>query len=257
MSLSLSFEKEVVVVVGAASGIGHATAELFQEARAHVVRLDRVPVEGDDSYEVDATDLDALQAVANKIHDRYQRIDHVVVSIGASTGSLGFPFWNVPPGQWEAALDVNLVAPVRVAHAFVPFLVAAEKGTICFVVSVAGQIGSQTDPPYSAAKAGLINFMQCAARDLAGYNVRVNAVSPGMVKTPLNRSVWQAWRESSADNRLDYEDWAEEKIQRIAPLGRWQTGKDVAAAVGFLASDLAKNMTGQTVNVDGGQVMHS
>ena len=63
--------------------------------------------------------------------------------------------------------------------------------------SVAGQIGSQTDPPYSAAKAAVINFAQCAAKDLAPYGVRVNALCPGMVQTPLNRSVYEAWAASS------------------------------------------------------------
>ena len=62
-----------------------------------------------------------------------------------------------------------------------------------FLASVAGQIGSQTDPPYSASKAGLINFAQCAAKDLAPFGVRVNTLCPGMVKTALNRSVWEAW----------------------------------------------------------------
>jgi NAD(P)-dependent dehydrogenase (short-subunit alcohol dehydrogenase family) len=62
-----------------------------------------------------------------------------------------------------------------------------------FLASVAGQLGSQTDPPYSASKAALINFAQCAARDLAPYNVRVNTLCPGMVETALNRSVWEAW----------------------------------------------------------------
>ena len=65
--------------------------------------------------------------------------------------------------------------------------------TMLFLASVAGQNGSQTDPPYSASKAGLINFAQCAAKDLAPFGVRVNCLCPGMVKTPLNRSVWQAW----------------------------------------------------------------
>ena len=88
---------------------------------------------------------------------------------------------------------------------------------------MAGQIGSQTDPPYSAAKAALINFAQCAARDLAAHNVRVNTLSPGMVKTPLNRSVWAAWHSRQAEaNQLSYEEWAEAKIRQVAPLGRWQ-----------------------------------
>ena len=77
-----------------------------------------------------------------------------------------------------------------------------------FVASVAGQIGSQTDPPYSASKAANINFAQCIAKDLAPHGIRVNTVCPGMVQTPLNRSVWQAWHDqASPPERLSYEQW--------------------------------------------------
>lgn len=126
-----------------------------------------------------------------------------------------------------------------------------------FLASVAGQIGSQTDPPYSASKAGVINFMQCAAKDLAPFGVRVNALCPGMVKTPLNKSVWQAWADQQpSELRKDYDAWAAEKIAKVVPLNRWQTPEDVAAMAVFLASARAANVTGQTVNVDGGFVMH-
>ena len=126
-----------------------------------------------------------------------------------------------------------------------------------FLASVAGQIGSQTDPPYSASKAALINFAQCAAKDLAPYGVRVNALCPGMVETALSRSVWEAWngRQPEAERR-SYEEWADEKVRRVVPLGRWQQPEDVAAMAVFLASARAANVTGQTVNVDGGYVMH-
>ena len=93
------------------------------------------------------------------------------------------------------------------------------RGTLVFLASVAGQIGSQTDPPYSAAKAGLINFAMCAAKDLAPYNVRVNTLCPGMVKTPLNQSVWKAWNDRQpAGQRRTYEEWTAEKIGRVTPL---------------------------------------
>jgi NAD(P)-dependent dehydrogenase (short-subunit alcohol dehydrogenase family) len=127
-----------------------------------------------------------------------------------------------------------------------------------FLVSVAGQIGSQSDPPYSAAKAGLINFTQCAAKDLAPHDIRVNALSPGMVKTDLNQSVWQAGQANlPPSERQDYETWGAEKIRKVSPLGRWQTPAEFAAMAVFLASDHAQNITGQTINIDGGQVMHA
>ena len=131
------------------------------------------------------------------------------------------------------------------------------SGTITMLGSVAGQIGSQTDPPYSASKAANINFMQCMAKDLAPYDVRVNLVNPGMVQTELNRSVWQAWHDQQPlDQRRSYEEWAGEKVRKVIPLGRWQTPEDIAAMIVFLSSPRARNITGQTINIDGGFVMH-
>ena len=111
--------------------------------------------------------------------------------------------------------------------------------------------------PYSAAKAALINFAQCAAKDLAEYDVRVNTICPGMIKTAVNRSVWQAWFcQQPEDERRSYDEWADEKVNRVVPLRRWQECEDVANLAVFLASFRANNITGQTLNVDGGQVMH-
>jgi NAD(P)-dependent dehydrogenase (short-subunit alcohol dehydrogenase family) len=95
------------------------------------------------------------------------------------------------------------------------------------------------------------------AKDLAPDEVRVNTVNPGMVKTPLNRAVWQAWREQQpAEKRRTYEEWAGEKVRAVAPLGRWQEPAEIADMVVFLSSARARSVTGQTINVDGGQVMH-
>jgi NAD(P)-dependent dehydrogenase (short-subunit alcohol dehydrogenase family) len=169
----------------------------------------------------------------------------------------GFPFWNLTPADWPRVLNVNVVGAVNVAHAFAPALVEARAGTMLFLASVAGQIGSQTDPPYSASKAALINFAQCAARDLAPYGVRVNTLCPGMVQTDLNRAVYEAWaRQQPPGQGRSYELWADEKVRRVCPLGRWQTPEDVANMAVFLASPRADNVTGQTINVDGGFVMH-
>ncbi len=181
----------------------------------------------------------------------------MVFTVAVGSGKFGFPFWNLEPADWAPVLHVNVVGGVNVAHAFAPALVRARRGTLLFLASVAGQIGSQTDPPYSASKAALINFAQCAARDLAAYNVRVNTLCPGMVQTALNRAVWEAWhRQQPAEQRQTYEEWAGAKVQRVVPLGRWQTPEDIAHMAVFLASPRADNVTGQTINVDGGFVMH-
>ena len=91
----------------------------------------------------------------------------------------------------------------------------------------------------------------------AKHGIRVNTVCPGMVQTPLNRSVWQAWHDQTpAAERLSYDEWSAKKIEAVVPLGRWQTPEDIAAMIVFLSSQRAEQVTGQTINVDGGFVMH-
>jgi 2-hydroxycyclohexanecarboxyl-CoA dehydrogenase len=257
--MQLNLTGQCVAVIGAANGIGRAIAEGFIAEGCRVCGFDRGPgsgplSRGGEIITGDATSFDQVQSFADAIGD----VDHVVFCVGAGSGKFGFPFWNLVPGDWARVIDINLVAAVNVAHAFAPRLVARRRGTFLFLVSVAGQVGSQTDPPYSAAKAGLINFVQCAAKDLAPHNVRANALAPGMVRTDLNQSVWAAGQRLLPESaRQDYDTWAEEKIRKLAPLGRWQTPEECAAMAVFLASDHAKNITGQTINIDGGQVMHA
>jgi NAD(P)-dependent dehydrogenase (short-subunit alcohol dehydrogenase family) len=215
---------------------------------------------------LDATDLPAVAGLAENITEllpeAQQRLQHVVYSAGAGSGKFGFPFWNMHPADWKHVLDVNLMGAVNIAHAFSAVLrdnsAQTVDSTMLFIASIAGQMGSQSDPPYSAAKAGLINFMQVVAKDLAPFGIRANAIAPGMIQTSLNRGVWQAWNDQQAEpDKLDYEQWGQDKLKDICPLARWQTPEEIAATALFLASTGAANITGQTINVDGGIVMHS
>jgi len=257
--MNLELVGDVAVIVGGARGIGLAIAEAFTLEGAHVAILDRSEAPSEYFSQIaDVTDSPALLATEPAIRRRFGRIDHVVFAAGIGSGKFGFPFWNLEPADWSRVLHVNLIGAVNVAHAFAPNMAEAKRGTMLFLASVAGQNGSQTDPPYSASKAGLINFAQCAAKDLAPHGVRVNALNPGMIRTPLNESVWRSWAERQPDaGRQSYDEWAAEKIAKLVPLNRWQTPEDVAAMAVFLASARAANVTGQTINVDGGYVMHS
>jgi len=257
--LKMNLDGQRVVVFGAARGIGFAIAEAFARENCEVVAVDREQAEACDSpgstrhVVADVTSYDQVRKIAASIGD----VNHVIFSVGLGSGKTGFPFWNLEPHDWDRVLEANLLGAVNVAHAFAPRLAAQGRGSLLFLVSVAGQIGSQTDPPYSAAKAALINFMQCAAKDLAAYGVRVNALSPGMVRTELNRSVWQASQSGlPTSDQQTYDDWAIEKIRKISPLGHWQTPSEYGAMAVYLASDHARSITGQTINIDGGQVMH-
>ena len=256
--MNLQLKDHAVVVAGGASGIGLAIAKAFSAEGCRVGVVDIAEPADEHALQADLRDYPALQGAAATFRKRFGRIDHAVCAAAIGSGKYGFPFWNLKPKDWTEVVEVNLLGAVNFAHAFTPHLIEGSSGSITFLASVAGQTGSQTDPPYSAAKAGVINFMQCAAKDLAPYGIRANAISPGMVKTSLNQSVWKALQDSlPEEKRQDYETWAQAKISNIAPLDQWQTPEECAAAALFLASPLARNITGQTLNVDGGQVMHS
>jgi 2-hydroxycyclohexanecarboxyl-CoA dehydrogenase len=266
--MELGLTGSVAVIFGAASGIGTAIARAFAAEGTHVAAVDRassvLDLAGQFPYDslglvADVTDYAAVGHAAEEVVRHFGCCDHVVFAVGAGSGKFGFPFWKLEPRDWDRVLKVNLIGAVNVAHAFAPALADAPNSSrsMLFLSSVAGQIGSQTDPPYSAAKAAVINFAQCAAKDLAPFGVRVNTLCPGMVQTPLNRAVYDAWaREQPESERPSYEEWTADKIKKLVPLNRWQQPEDIAAMAVFLASSQGRNITGQTINVDGGYVMH-
>jgi 2-hydroxycyclohexanecarboxyl-CoA dehydrogenase len=268
--MDLQLRDCVAVVTGGASGIGHAIAAAFAEESAAVAIWDlseRVGLVAEElsqrhhvrtlGVRVDVTEDIAVQRAAEAVETQLGPIRHVVHAAAIGSGRFGFPFTNLQPSDWRRVLEVNVMGLVHVAHALGPRLRARGAGTLTILGSVAGQIGSQTDPPYSASKAATINFAQCLAKDLAPHGVRVNTVNPGMVQTPLNESVWRAWHDQQPpEQRRSYAEWAGDKVRQVVPLGRWQTPEDVAAMCVFLASERCRNVTGQTINVDGGFVMH-
>ena len=255
--MELELKGHVAVITGGASGIGLACAQALAREGCRVAVWDRSEADAELSLAVDVSDYSAVEAAVRETEAALGPISHLVHSAAVGSGKFGFPFTNLAPADWRRVLDVNIMGMVHAAHAIAPGMTARKSGTMVFIASVAGQIGSQTDPPYSASKAATINFAQCLAKDLAPHKVRVNTVNPGMVVTQLSRQIWQAWNEQQApERRRSYEDWAGEKVRNVAPLGCFQEAGDIADMVTFLSSARAAQVTGQTINVDGGQVMH-
>ena len=267
--MNLELAGQVAVVVGGANGMGRMIAKTFAAEGAAVALLDRDPVVDDVAREaashgvetlsaqVDVTDFAALQAAATRVDNELGPVRHVVFTVGIDSGKGGFPFWNLEPSDWPRVHEVNVLGAVNTAHAFYKPMIARRQGTFLFFSSVSGQIGSQTDPPYSVSKAAVLSFMQIAAKDLAPYNIRANAICPGMVDTPLQRRIHKfSTADMPEDERPTYEEWCTEKIGRLAVLGRLVSQEEIASTVVFLASENARNITGQAINVDSGWVMH-
>ena len=219
--MELKLAGRVAVVTGGASGIGWACARAFCREGCHVALWDRSTHVEDQAnallrefgraslgISVDVCDFAAVQDALRQTEAGLGPIAHVAHAAAIGSGKFGYPFTNLEPADWPPVLEVNILGMAHVAYALTPAMVSRKDGTFVFLASVAGQIGSQTDPPYSLTKAANINFAQCMARDLGKHGIRVNVVSPGMVRTPLNERVWKSWNDQQPEaNRRSYDDW--------------------------------------------------
>jgi len=239
----------VTVVAGGAGGIGLATAELLVDAGASTVLLDRgerleeavaaLRERGDarcEGHPVDVTDVEAVAAVASAIGAR-----HAVAGLVNSAGVLQLgSIADVTPRDWDRVLDVNLKGVYSTCRAFMPYLEQAH-GAIVNVSSVSGRTRSiWSAPNYVASKAGVIGLTMVLAAQQAHAGVRVNCVAPGIIETPMLAAYSAGQRQRMLD---------------AIPLGRYAEPAEVGAVIAFLLSERASYVTGQTINVNGGQFM--
>ncbi|MFZ5808086.1 MAG: SDR family NAD(P)-dependent oxidoreductase [Chloroflexota bacterium] len=248
-----NFRDQVVLITGAGRGIGKAIAQAFATQGAIVAANDITPVNLDTTvaeintaggsakaYVFDIAKRLPVQALVEQVITDWGHLDILINNAGVEPHA---PLLELDEWDWQRTLDVNLSGPFYLIQAAARQMRARGSGCIVNIASIAGRaFGLKDRAAYVASKMGLIGLTREAARELAAYGIRVNAVCPGVIETDMtaalrqNPQMMQAWLSSIPQGRLGLPD-------------------DVAGLVLFLCSPAAAYITGQAINVDGGKVM--
>ncbi len=255
------FQNQVVMITGAANGIGRACVQRFAREGANIASLD-IDAEaleataaecrelGVESFEkvCDVTDAEAVQDAVRMAKEKWGRIDVLVVAAGIYTSS---PLPELPLEQWERTLRINLTGAFLFNQAVSPIMMEQRRGSIINIASMAAKTSWEATAEYSASKTGLIGLTRSVAVELAPYGVTVNAVCPGNTLTEMVRSVAEIAGKSEG---LTGPEWLEMRANDC-PMKRLAEPWEMAGVIAFLASEDSRYLTGQALEVDGGMVM--
>ncbi len=249
----INLTNQVVLITGGSRGIGAACAVLFAKAGANVVItytknekaansvVENVKKEGRSclAIKADISKYANANKVVKKTIKKFGKIDILVNNAGIWTyGKIG----SMSEKVWKETMKVNLDGMFYLTNAVVPYMKKQLNGKIINISSTAGQRGEAEHSHYAASKGGMISFTKAIATELGQFNINVNSVAPGWVDTDLNDSVF-------SDKK--YKEQERKKI----PIQRIPTPEDIAGPIVFLASDLARHITGEIMNVNGGSVL--
>jgi NAD(P)-dependent dehydrogenase (short-subunit alcohol dehydrogenase family) len=229
---------KTAIVTGAASGIGKAAAALFRAEGATVIAADRAEAEG--VVAADAGSEEDVKRLVERALADHGRLDVFFANAGISGGLASI--FEQSPEDWQEILRVNLIGPFLAVKHAAPAMKEKGGGSIICTASVAGIRAGAGGPAYSASKAGVINLVKVAAVQLAGANIRVNAICPGLIETGMTKGIYDNARAAGR----------EEMIGRLNPLRRGGEPAEIARAALFLASDESSYVNGHALVVDGG-----
>ncbi len=236
----LSLRDKVAIVAGGAGGIGSAIVRRFVEAGARVVVVDRPGTTAPDGATLvpcDISDASAVEKCFEMFEKPSSRLDILVHAAGITRDGV---LWKMSAEAWNQVLRVNLDSAFYLLRGAAPLLRSSGEGSVILVTSINGERGKFGQTNYAASKAGLIGLGRTAAREMGAFGVRVNMISPGMIRTPLTEAL-------PADVRKLAED--ESVLKRMGE------PDDVARVALFLASPMSRHVTGQVLRVDGGQLI--
>jgi NAD(P)-dependent dehydrogenase (short-subunit alcohol dehydrogenase family) len=245
---------QVVLISGGTSGIGLAAAELFARQGAAVMLAGRSADKAESAVahlvaagaeaafvRVDVRDEDGVRNLVAETLSQFGRLDVLVNSAGVINRIL---LTDLEQPDWDAVMDTNLRGVYLTCKHILPVFFEQRSGAIVNVASYLGAYGArETTPAYNASKAGVVSLTRSLALQAGPYGVRVNAVCPGFVLTPLNQEIVRGAPDPAAKER---------DMARPYPLGRLGRAEDIAPAIVFLASPQASWITGASLVVDGG-----
>jgi len=243
-------DRKLAIVTGGGQGIGRAIALDFAEAGLDVVIADinletaeaaaaEVAAAGSDplAFELNVADADNVEALIEKVSEKYGRIDYLINNAGITRDAL---MMRMGDDAWRAVIDINLTGTYLCSKAVIRVMMKQRDGRIVNISSVVGAMGNAGQTNYAASKAGVVGFTKALAREVAARGITVNAVAPGFIQTAMTDAL---------------PDKAREELVNLIPNGRLGTPEDVAAAVRFLVSEDASYITGQVLHVNGGMYM--
>jgi len=255
----MRMKDKVVLITGAASGIGQATAKLFAQEGA-VLILSDIDEEGlkktfamlDEKEQnkttimkIDVTHPEEVKEMMDQVIKIFDKIDVLVVNAGVVRVG---PVETFSDEDYDLLINVNLKGTHNTCKYAVPYFKKQKSGTIITLASVAAHIGQVAHANYCSTKAGVLGYTRALALDLAPYNVRVNSVSPGATDTPMLQS---DVAKQAHDRGVQYKE-VKREFEEEGVMGRWATPEEIAYGILFLASEGSSYITGTDLRIDGG-----
>jgi len=255
----MKLKDKIVLLTGAASGIGRATAILFAKEGAVQILSDIDEHGLNETYTlidneakartkitvVDVRNQDDVKNMIDMTIEKFGRIDVLVVNAGVVRVG---PVETFPDSDYNLLIDVNVKGTHYTCKYAVPYFKKQKSGSIITLASVAAHIGQTAHANYCSTKAAVLGYTRALALDLAPYNVRVNSVSPGATDTPMLQS---DVAKQAKDRGLSYEE-VKKEFEEEGVMGRWAKPEEIATGILFLATDESSYMTGADLRLDGG-----
>lgn len=249
MANAIDLKNRIAVVTGGAQGIGRAISERFIASGAKVAiwDLDKALAEKTAKelgasakvYTVDVTDPASVEAGVKATVGDLKRIDILVNNAGIAGGNA--PTWELPISDWQRVLKINLDGPFYCCRAVAPTMIAQKYGRIVNIASIAGKEGNPNAVHYSASKAGVIALTKSLAKELAQYDISVNAITPAAARTAIFDQMTQ--------QHIDF------MLSKI-PRGRFVNVEEIAALAAFAASEDCSFTTGSVLDISGGRATY-